>query len=152
MGESLSFYIAYDAFGQPTQRTAVAIRKYSTKTESEDIDLYNPTKKNWEKHQKVQYLYNSAGALSAKQVFTFDKNKQMFVKDNAEYYFTDPSISYQHPVQTVAYKFDAQGDSIVTAFTNSTLEFNGKSPVGQCLRFYRYNNSTNCTHRKIIRQ
>ena len=126
MGETLSFYIAYDAFGQPTQRTAVAIRKYSTKTESEDIDLYNPTKKNWEKHQKVQYLYNSAGALSAKQVFTFDKNKQMFVKDNAEYYFTAPSISYQHPVQTVAYKFDAQGDSIVTAFTNSTLEFNGK--------------------------
>ena len=47
MGETLSFYIAYDAFGQPTQRTAVAIRKYSTKTESEDIDLYNPTKKNW---------------------------------------------------------------------------------------------------------
>lgn len=126
MGETLSFYIAYDAFGQPKKRTKVSIRKYSTKTELEEVDLYNPAKKNWEKHQKTQYLYNSAGALSAKQVFVFDKDKQIFVKDNAEYYFTDPNISYQYPIQTVAYKFNAQGDSTVTALTNSSLEFNGK--------------------------
>ena len=52
MGETLSFYIAYDAFGQPKKRTKVTIRKYSTKTELEEVDLYNPAKKNWEKHQK----------------------------------------------------------------------------------------------------
>ena len=125
MGETLSFYIAYDAFGQPKKRTKVLY-----------VSILQ--RQNWKKlicitlqirigkTSKTQYLYNSAGALSAKQVFVFDKDKQIFVKDNAEYYFTDPNISYQYPIQTVAYKFNAQGDSTVTALTNSSLEFNGK--------------------------
>ena len=126
MGETLSFSVAYDSFGQPKERTTVSLRKYSSKTESEEIDLYEPTKKNWEGHQKILYTYNSAGSLAGKMVLVFDKDQQTFVKDKAEYYTIDPNISYQHPTQATAYKFDAQGDSIVTAFTNSTLEFSGK--------------------------
>ena len=126
MGETFSFSVGYDSFGQPKERTTVSLRKYSSKTESEEIDLYEPTKKNWEGHQKILYTYNSAGSLAGKMVLAFDKDQQTFVKDRAEYYAIDPNISYQHPTQATAYKFDAQGDSIVTAFTNSTLEFSGK--------------------------
>ena len=58
------------------KRTKVTIRKYSTKTELEEVDLYNPANKNWEKHQKTQYLYNSAGALSAnKYLFSIKISK-----------------------------------------------------------------------------
>ena len=77
-------------------------RQETKKTENPINSYTQPLK--FSKHQKTQYLYNSAGALSAKQVFVFDKDKQIFVKDNAEYYFTDPNISYQYPIQTVAYK------------------------------------------------
>ena len=131
MGETLAFSVGYDAFGQPKERSTITMRKYSSKIESEEIDHYDPSKKNWEKNQK-QYIFTiSAGALSGKQMFVFNKDKQLFVIDKAEYYFFDTNISYQHPTQTVAYKFNEQGDSVLTSFTNSALEFAGKYLIHQ---------------------
>ncbi|GAB6975816.1 hypothetical protein JCM15124A_07230 [Prevotella falsenii] len=126
MGETFSFSVGYDSSGQPKERTTTTLRKYSSKIESEEIDLYDPTKKNWEGHRKILYTYNSASSLSGKQVLVFNKDQQTFIKDKAEYYFMDPKVSYQYPIETTAYTFDTQGDSTVTAFTNSTLEFTGK--------------------------
>ena len=136
MGETLAFSVGYDAFGQPKERSTITMRKYSSKIESEEIDHYDPSKKNWEKNQKTIYIYNSAGALSGKQMFIFNKDKQLFVIDKAEYYFFDTNISYQHPTQTVAYKFNEQGDSVLTSFTNSALEFAGKYLIHQLDTIY----------------